>query len=214
MKIHKIIFPDRCIFCGKLTEDDEYEICEVCRNKSENLIKAAPDFLMTRFIDQKITAAWYKDEVRAAVHRFKFNKKPGYARPFAREIYKQYILNRCSYDFLTYVPSNASTVFKRGYNQAKLLAEELGKLTNKEVIKTVKKIRRTKPMFDLKPEERRANVLAAYEVCCNIETIKNKKILIVDDIFTTGSTVSEIAKTLKLAGSGDVGCATFAYKKS
>ena len=45
------------------------------------------------------------------------------------------------------------------------------------------------------------------------EIIKNKKILIVDDIFTTGSTVSEIAKTLKLAGSGEVGCATFAYKK-
>ena len=68
-------------------------------------------------------------------------------------------------------------------------------------------------MFDLKPEERRANVLGAYELCCDAEKIKNKRILIVDDIFTTGSTVSEIAKTLKLAGSGEVGCATFAYKK-
>ena len=213
MKIHKLIFPDRCVFCGKLTEDDEFEICTECREKSDNLIKASPDFLVTRFIDQKIAAAWYKDEVRAAVHRFKFNQKPGYSRPFARELYKQYILNRCSYDFLTYVPSNRATVFKRGYNQARLLADEIGKLTGKEVIRTVKKIRKTKPMFDLKPEERRANVLGAYEVCCDAEIIKNKKILIVDDIFTTGSTVSEIAKTLKLAGSGEVGCATFAYKK-
>ena len=214
MKIHKLLFPDRCIFCGKLTDEDEYEICTKCRDKSENIIKASPDFQATKFIDQKIAAAWYKDEVRAAVHRFKYNQKPGYARAFAREMYKQYILNRCSYDMITYVPSNRYTVFKRGYNQAKLLAVELSKYTKLEVVQTVRKVRKTKPMFDLKPEERRANVLGAYEVCCDVEKIKNKRILIVDDIFTTGSTVSEIAKTLKLAGSGEVGCATFAYKKS
>lgn len=213
MKIHKILFPDRCVLCGRLTNEDEHEICSMCRENNKQLIKVAPKFPAIMFIDEQITAAWYEDEVRLAVHRFKFNQKPGYARAFAREIFKQYILERCHYDFLTYTPSNKMTVFKRGYNQAALLAKELSKYTGKPVIKTVKKVRRTKAMFKLKPEERRANVLNAYKLCCKPKVIKDKSVLIVDDIFTTGATVSEIAKVLKLGGAYKVGCATFAHKK-
>lgn len=211
MKIIDLLFPKRCVFCGKLVQTEE-EICEKCKD-SKNLIKIMPKTEHTMFIDEKIFAAWYKDEVRYAVHRFKYNRKTGYGRVFAKEMYKQYILNSCKYDLFCFVPSNRYTVFKRGYNQAEVLAKELGKLADKSVIRAVEKTRKTKPMYSLTPSQRRANVLGAYKLSCDKKDIEGKDVLIVDDIFTTGATSSEIAKVLRMNGAVKIGCATFAYKK-
>lgn len=211
MKIADLLFPKRCPICRELVKNEEL-ICEKCL-KEEKLFKIQPVMKKTPFVDEKIAAAWYRGDVRKAVHRFKFNFKPGYAKPFAFYIYRQYVLEKMSCDIITYVPSNWYKIFRRGYNQAELLALELSKFTGKPVIKTVRKTRNTKSMYKLDDAQRRANVMGAFELCCEKGKIDGKSVLIVDDILTSGATVSEMAKVLKIGGAERVSCAVFACKK-
>lgn len=100
-------------------------------------------------------------------------------------------------------------IYKRGYNQCRLIANEVAQLTDKPCVGFLKKIRDTKPQKTLKASERVLNVKDAF-CCLNEKIAKGRSILIVDDISTTGSTLSEAAKTLKKAGAETVGAAVFA----
>ena len=100
----------------------------------------------------------------------------------------------------------------RGYNQSELLAKEIAKILRiKTDTKTLKKTKNIIAQSTLNKEQREQNVIGAYKVK-DIEKIKNKKILIFDDIYTTGSTVNECAKVLVQAGipKNDIGILTIA----
>ena len=82
------------------------------------------------------------------------------------------------------------------------MARELGNHLTLPVLETLKKNRRTKPMFGLTPSQRRANILGALKVCCSPDKILGKRVLLVDDVITSGATLSECARMLKEAGRG------------
>ncbi len=198
-KVLNIFFPPKCIFCGKLLQSEEIEICYACRD-SIAVSKALPKPPKGAFYDGAIAGFNYDGKVRKAVHAFKYNGKQGYAKPFARVIDYLFKKQEQSFEIITFVPSNKSHVRKRGYNQAKLLAQELGRFMGLPVVDTLTKARKTVPMFGLKPEQRRANVLGAFKLICQPSVVNGKRIILVDDIITTGSTASECARVLKENG--------------
>ena len=159
-----MIFPQRCAICREFLGKEKEFICSKCMESSE-IIKIMPKLPKIELVDDKIAAAFYEGKIRAAIHRFKYSGKSAYGKAFAREIYKQYVLENLKYDIVTYVPSNRYTVFKRGYNQAKVLAKEFSKASKIPLKRLITKNRNTKPMYNLSDSQRRANVLGAYKLC-------------------------------------------------
>lgn len=149
--------------------------------------------------------------VRASILRYKFYHRrsylPGYARFLAQKL-SETGMNRP--DYLTFVPISRRRKWKRGYDQVALLADALSKETGLPVLGVLKKIRHTPPQSGLKSApERRANVLGAYRVI-RPEEVAGKRILLLDDIITTGATVSECARMLDMAGAAEITCAALA----
>ena len=214
-RLMKLLFPPKCMLCGSLLGDEE-EICNACRKKVR-LNTAPPVIRKGAIFDSAAAGLWYEGDVRKALHRLKYHEKQNYARPLARVMAYAWLqkLNE-EVDCITFVPTNASTLRKRGYNQAELLACELAQMLHKPCIPMLEKTQETRPMHDLRPEERRANVLGAYRLCCPQSEVCGKRILLADDIFTTGSTLSECARVLKTAGGVKVFglCAAAARKTS
>ena len=104
------------------------------------------------------------------------------------------------YDIILVVPISKSRKKERGYNQSELVAKGISKIISVKIEKNkLYKIKDIPPQSTLNKEQREENVKKAYKVK-NIEKIQNKKILIIDDIYTTGNTVNECAKTLVEAG--------------
>ena len=113
------------------------------------------------------------------------------------EYYFEYIME--SYDYITAVPIHKKKLKVRGYNQAELLAEYISEQINIPYCTILKRTVNTKPQNALSKKERVTNIKNAFSLIDNID-IKNKSILIVDDIFTTGTTINECCKVLKKAG--------------
>lgn len=202
--LFRLIFPLKCMFCGALLPRGTEEICTQCREKIL-LSTAPPRIEKGAFYEKAVAALVYEGAVRNAIHRFKFSGKQNYARPLARILF--YVLDKKlsePYDIITFVPSNVRNLRKRGYNQAELLARELACFAGKPCIETLKKTRRTKPMFGLKPAQRRANALGAFALCDVNLPIKGHNILLVDDVLTTGATLSECARILREGGADKV----------
>lgn len=204
-RLLKLLFPPKCMLCGKVLGEDE-EICADCRERI--LLNTAPPRVEKgAFFDKAVAGLWYENDVRKAIQRLKYHEKQNYARPLARVMaYAFRHKLEEDVDLVTFVPTNAATLRERGYNQAELLARELSVMLGVPCLPTLEKQRETKPMHGLRPEARRANVLGAYRLCCSAEAVTGKRILVADDILTTGSTLSECARMLKSAGAARVLC--------
>ena len=212
--ILKLLFPPKCMLCGMPLREDE-EICGQCRQKV--LLNTAPPRVEKgAFFDKAAAGLWYENDVRNAIQGLKYREKQNYARPLARVMvyaYQHKIGEEC--DLIAFVPTNPSTLRRRGYDQAQLLAEVLAEMLDLPWMSALEKTRETTPMHGLKVDARRANVLGAYHVCCQQELLKGKRVLLVDDILTTGSTLSECARMLKTAGAARVyGLCAAATRKS
>lgn len=203
-----IVFPPKCVLCGALLEKNETDFCHHCR-------KNAPEFTKTEFRLSFVagwTSVWYyKDTVRNSLHKYKFRGRrcyaPAYGRMLAMKLTKE---NMTDFDILTYVPVSALRRLRRGYDQVELLGQVVGKELGVPLCRTLRKIRNTPPQSRIKDaSRRRANVLGAYKPV-NPVLIRGKRVLLLDDIITTGATASECARTLLTAGAKEVFCATMA----
>ncbi len=203
MGIKELLFPPKCMLCGNLLGGEE-EICSDCR--AAILLNTAPPRMGGNgSYDLAAAGLWYEGSVRRAIHGLKYHEKQSYARPLARVM--EYTLRHkleVQPDLVTYVPTNPSTLKKRGYDQAELLAEELAKRLSLPLVHALEKTRETHVMHDLTPEQRRENVKGAFRLRCDREIVQGKRILIADDVLTTGATLSACAAVLKQAGATEV----------
>lgn len=188
-----------CEICGKpLTEFDK--VCKKCK-------KTPPIFSKARAITT------YNKTIRQAIHLLKYEKKKvmlKYISPLIRDnIY--YLLDIEDYDYLMPVPLYKKRLRERGFNQAELIGKIIEKTFNVQMdSENLLRIRNTMPQSRLETsEERSRNVQKAF-VLRNSEKVEGKKILIVDDIFTTGATVSEITRVLLRAKANQVDVFTLA----
>lgn len=196
MKLLSLIFPPKCMFCGKILKAGLEEVCEPCMDRIM-LSGHMPKKHSGAFFDSAVCALEYEGSVRAALHRFKFSGKQSYAKPFARILrfamqQKQFE----DYEIIACVPTNRKNMRKRGYNHAELLAQQLSVMTGKPYVDALAKSRDTKPMFGLNIAQRRANVLGSFALKCDAKIVAGKRVLVVDDILTTGATMSECARIL------------------
>ena len=209
-KMLRLFFPPKCIFCGAMLKPSEPDVCQMCMDAV--LLDAVPALRVSgAFFDSAVSALRYEGNVRKALHRFKFSGKQSYAVPLARVL--AFALNQKrveDFDLVISVPTNRKNVRKRGYNHADLLGRELAKLIEKPYIDALSKRRETVPMFGLKAAERRANVLGAFSLKCRPGNIEGRRVLMVDDVITTGATLSECARILKENGAIAVLCAAAA----
>ena len=139
--------------------------------------------------------------MKQSIHRFKYDNKREYADFYIEEILKHYgtWIESLQVDAIIPVPLHRSKQRSRGFNQAELLAKGIGKALQIPVeAKVVERYRKTKVQNVLNDTERKNNVKKAFKIAGNV--VKLKKVLLVDDIYTTGSTIDAIAEVLKEAG--------------
>ena len=202
-----ILFPRKCIFCKTLLKEDETDLCKTCRTE-------APDFTSSKnnipFVAGWTAVWYYRDNVRHSFHRYKFRNALSYAEPYGRFLAMRILQMNIEFDQLSWVPVSFWRRFSRGYDQVLLIAQSVAKELDVPLVRTLKKVRHNPAQSGISdPSQRKANVIGAYAVQPDAD-IANKTIILIDDVITTGSTVSECAKTLLTAGAKEVYCAAVA----
>lgn len=198
----RLIFPPKCALCEKLLSKEETDLCHHCRENTENFKIAKSKIPYVAHW----TALWYyKENVRKSIHRYKFRR-----RRHCGVVYGRLLAVKLSgaltqdMDMLSWVPISPARKWKRGYDQAELICRALGKELDIPVTKVLKKIRHTKPQSGLQgAARRRANIVGAYKAI-KPQALTGKRILLIDDVVTTGATASECAKTLLIAGAKEI----------
>lgn len=206
-----LLYPPKCVFCRKLLQKDEDRICNACRLHlplSEEIKDTGP------YLSDCVAALSYEGVVRDSLLRYKFEGMEQYAACFA-DLMRAAVSSKVgknAFDLVTWVPVSRRRLRRRGYDQAELLAQKLAVGMQKPVKRLLRKNRNTPAQSTMTSgAARRANVLGVY-CAVDPEAIAGKSILLVDDIFTTGATMSEAARVLLTAGAGSVHGAVMAAK--
>lgn len=204
----RLLFPPKCVLCKKLLNPNETDLCHSCWEQAPVFSKEKINFSFVA----RWTAVWYyKDNVRNSLLRYKFGRRRSYASCYGRYLAMK-LQNTDLYqpDVLVWVPISRRRRMVRGFDQVALLAQVVAKELNIPASPALKKIRHTPPQSGLRSvAERRANVLGAYRVI-RPEDVRDRHVLLLDDIITTGATVSECARMLTMAGATQIDCAALA----
>ncbi len=206
--VSDLLFPPKCILCGKLLDRGEIDLCRTCRVEGP---ECPPGKQKLQFLDSWTSVWYYEGNVRKSLLRYKFHGKRNLARPYGRLLAAKLLREHPEgFDCLTWVPTGRMRKFFRGYDQVELLAEAVGKELGLEPRRLLKKLRNNPPQSGISGyAKRRANVLGIYR-CPEEVYVKGKRILLLDDILTTGATAGECARVLLTAGAKEVHCAVVA----
>lgn len=202
-----LIYPPKCVFCGKLLQENETDICRKCR-------VILPEFSQKTKNGEFFKKCWsvyeYDTEVRESVLRYKFSGMQQYSEAYGKLIAMMLLREKVSFDVLTWVPISEKRRRKRGYDQGHLLAQAVAKELGVSCVRTLRKITDNQAQSSIGgPAARRANVMGAYRPV-SPEHFRSKRVLLIDDVITTGATLSECSRVLLTAGAERVECATLA----
>ena len=204
-----LIYPPTCGICGKI---NKRSLCKKCEIKIKPCQINTIENVNNKYFDYQIKILKYENLVRNKIIDYKFNEKS-----YLHKTFTKIILNNkkiCSflkkYDIIIHVPMHSKRKLIRGYNQTELIAKDLAKeLQIKSVNNNLVKIKDTAKQSTLTKEQRKLNIKNVFKIK-KAEEIKNKKIILFDDIYTTGSTVNECSKVLKQAGAKEITVLTLA----
>lgn len=207
-----ILFPPRCVFCRKMLPSGSGGICSHCLEDLPRTGSHAGQ--KGDFFSICVSPLYYEDDVRESLLRYKFQSATGYAGVYAK------LLADCirteldgRWDIISWVPLSAKRYKERGYDQAMLLALATALELENVAVCTLEKTRNVEKQSIMgSPEKRRANISGAYTVT-DRELVDGKRILLIDDIITSGSTLGECARMLRQAGAVEVLCATVARSR-
>ena len=173
-----------CGVCGRTMSEDGF-LCEECKR-------------IEHYFKRNVSVFEYRGDIKESIYRFKYGNMRCYAEFFATEAVKRYgkLLKSWKIDAIVPVPMYKPKQRKRGYNQAEEFARALArasgiKMDNKLIVRS----KDTLPMKTLSKQQRYENLLKAFKV--NKDRLKYKRVMVVDDIFTTGSTIDACARALK-----------------
>ncbi|MBR2714785.1 MAG: ComF family protein [Ruminococcus sp.] len=202
--IKETFYPSRCPYCGTILNKKDYA-CDKCKK-----------LIPKRGVSHGVTGGYrctsalpYDGIFKKTLINFKFNSKPQYADQLAFLMYNQIKVAYPDmiFDYITFVPMHKKDEFERGYNQSELLAKCLSEHMKTPCVNTLEKIRHTEHQHDVEPKKRKTNLKGAFKVC-DKDKVKDKHILLVDDVVTTRSTLGECAKTLSKAKPAQICCVT------
>ena len=197
------LFPQYCRICGKQYKEDLCENCYLRLKRFEDFHRINYE---NRYLNSLIYFFKYKNDIRKLILEFKFFNKFYLAKVFSKIMLKNEKL--CGifkfYDIIISVPMHKNKLKMRGYNQAELLALELAENSGLEHDKNILiKIVNNKRQSSLSEKERYENIKNVFKIQ-KPDKIKDKNVILVDDICTTSATLEECAKTLKQAGAKKV----------
>lgn len=184
-----------CEHCGVKTLLPE-AYCDRCRNKLTSFDKARSVYL-------------YGEVTAMLVQKLKYGGEKYLAEEFAKEIYKLFVSSVTHADGIVCVPMSEKREKSRGYNQSKLIAEKVAELSGAPFLDVTVKKKETESQVGKTYKERRRNLDGSFGVK-NKSLVKDKRIVIVDDVSTTGTTADVLAAALKNAGAAEVFALTYA----
>ena len=223
-KILNFIYPPVCGICGKLNSDFLCKKCEKIleseavfgvdkykniKRKKENIKN---NFNDKKYFDEHLYIFLYQGIIRRIILKYKFQEEAYLYKTFVNFLLKNenFFEKIEKYDTIVPVPISKKRKKKRGYNQSELLAKEIAYNTNLVLEKeSLYKIKDIVEQSKLNKENRLKNIQGVYELV-NKEKLNKKKILLIDDIYTTGSTVNECSKVLREAKPKKIGVLTLA----
>lgn len=178
-----------CNHCGRHTVAPE-EYCSTCK-----------EFLLS--VDVARSAFVYDDPVKSMITKLKYGGKRYFAEILGEYLAAVYYKFGLEADVAVFIPMTRRAKFKRGFNQSELLAERFSTLTGVEVKDCLIKVKETPRQATLDRKSRMTNLVGAFKVS-DKSAVKDKKVLIVDDVTTTGATAEALASKLKKAGAAKV----------
>lgn len=174
----------------------EYSRCKFCENKNF-------------YFDRAISCIEYCDKSKVLVLSLKYYGNTYMSRYIAQVMRDKLEFEQISADYVIPVPLHKKRMRTRGFNQAEKIASYLSDYTKIPIIDCIKRNRNTKRLYALNKFQREKELKNAFEVKDGSEKIKCKRVLLIDDIFTTGTTVNEISKKLKIYGVDEIIVLTF-----
>lgn len=185
---------DGCGKCGKFNlrhslENEPQDDCNYCKVK-------------TFYFERSISCIEYGDMSKKIILGLKYRSKTFMCKYIAQIMTEKVLLENLKFDFITFVPLHKKRLRKRGFNQAEKISKYLSKILGIELLDTTIRVKNTRMLYKLKKHERNKEIKNAFKLRedIDLEKIEDKTLLLVDDVFTTGSTVNEISKVLKLSG--------------
>ena len=204
-----LIYPPRCPFCGRVLEVWEEEgLCHQCQKTLPWQLEVGKQ---VDFCARCFSPLWYRGSVRRGMEQFKFRGGQIHARLFGT-LMAQCLQDRWRepVDLITWAPLSRKRLRERGYDQAELLARRVGEVTGLPVTAALVKTRNTKAQSSLDADDsRKANVQGVYACRPGVD-LAGKRVILVDDVATSGSTLAECAACLRKAGAVSVVALTLA----
>lgn len=183
-----------CAICGEEVQKAARCVCDTCRAK---LPLHPPALKNIEHIDTLHAAFFYKDPIRSSIHRFKYDNRRYLARFFALEIAQLPLEG----DVLVPVPLHKNREKMRGFSQTVELCCEISRITGKPWENCMKRIKDTQSQATLNAMQRRVNLEGAFVAG---SAVKGRRIILVDDVSTTGATLRNCAAAAKAAGAKSV----------
>ncbi len=215
---NSVLYPNTCICCGSIIEDGEF-LCDYCHEFIEltDPLKRCKACGMNKsncqckrhvfYFNSAVAPFVNKGVAKRVMYIFKFGKREQSSEFFARQmafcVKNEY--RDISFDCITYVPMSKRKLAKRSYNQSFLLAKDISERLNIPIFSLLKARHSYKSQHSLREKQRFKNVKGMYSAKCKLD---GKRILLVDDIKTTGATLDECSKALLVAGADAVYCVT------
>ena len=209
-KVLDLLFPPKCPFCRKILDDPRAPVCPDCQPRLPWLEGKAGERSIG-FTDGCFSPLAYRDAVPGAVRRYKFSRVRALGKPLAA-LMAQCLSGRLPQgaDLICWAPLSGKRLRKRGFDQAELLAREVGRLLSIPAAPALKKTRNTGPQSELEEESaRQANARGAFAVLPGTD-LTARRVVLVDDVVTSGATLSECAALLRQAGADREICLTLA----
>jgi len=222
-----LIYPARCVSCGRKSEGTETtELCipcvasirknpkpwcSVCGRALVNARVICPDCSRASpSFDRAYSAFLYDGALKEAIHSFKYKGQASFSKLFSSLLIRFVDDNPeliRGIDFVTFVPMHRKRARGKDFNHSKVLANIISKEYDIKLLDILSKVRLTRPQSELSRNDRIANLAGTFRVRDKMN-ISGMSILVVDDVMTTGSTLSECALTLKNSNAREVRCLT------
>lgn len=216
-----LFFPARCVSCGQLgnlfCNDCKADILTISSQTCPMCNKISPKGKFCGRCRPKtalsgIASACYFREgtIKEAIHSFKYENVHSLSINLSRLLIDLLGREKISFDVVCFVPITKKREGWRGYNQAEILAQAVADHFKKPLIPVLKKVKETKTQVGLPKKKREQNLRGAFRIKTGKLQIENKRILLVDDVVTTGTTLNECGRILKSAGAREIWAVTVA----
>ena len=195
-KFLNLIVPPYCVCCSK----NGRLLCHRCYQLIHfNAQPANNNLFSQEFLDQALSLAVYQPPISDLIKSLKYQHVKKIGVVLAELLYNHLQLPKC--DLITWAPISKKRLNERGFNQAQMIGEGLGRIMKTPTKTVLKKVKHTSKQAKSSFAQRLANLQDTFEVEASFQhCLKNKTVMIVDDVLSTGSTLNECARMLKMAG--------------